>query len=283
MVQHTFEKISYSQKKLKKIDNSNYIIVENTHEPIISKEDFEKVQEILKERSKTQNQKNFDRYLFSGMMICGRCGHLLGVGNKKYKSGESLYTHCNHYMRKGKFSNCTPNRLNYKYLEQDLLNYLNEIGEEFIKHYDIRNLVEDTVYVFNKDITELENKMKIIDTKIQKKLDLISNLYNDKAEGIISVDVYKNLSERHEKELQSLKCEKEDIQEKLDIFANKSNEKEFTKCRENVEGFLKLKNPTRSVIKKLIEKIIIYDNGESKEVEVFFKFKELEYIANTIC
>ena len=282
MVQHTHEKISYNQKKCKHLNEKDFIIVENTHEPIISKEDFEKVQEILKQKSHTAKDRNFYRFLLSGMMFCGKCGHTLGVSVKKTKSKSSEYTHCNHYLRKGIMSGCTPNRLNYHLLEKDIINFLNEIGEEFIKHYDIRNLVEDSVYVYNRDIDEMQKELNKIDNDIQKKINIISNLYNDKLEGIISIDVYKSLSDNHEKELGQLKIKKEEIENKLKIFSDKREEKEFTKCRQAVENFMKLKTPSRSTIKNLISRIVVYDNGKEKEVKVFFKFKELTNLASKL-
>ena len=282
MVQHTHEKISYNQKKCRHLKATDFIIVENTHEPIIDKADFEKVQELLKQKSHTTKERNFDRYLLSGMMFCGKCGHTLGVSERKTKSSPSQYTHCNHYLRKGVHSGCTPNRLNYHLLEKDIINYLNEIGEEFIKHYDIRNLVDDSVYVYNRDIDELQKELNQIDTTIQKEIDIISSLYNDKLEGVISIDVYKSLSDSHEKELEQLKIKKQDIENKLTIFSDKSKEKEFTKCRESVENYIKMKNPSRRIVKNLISRIVVYDNGNDKEVKVYFKFKELTNLANKL-
>mgnify|MGYP007107789785 CR=1 FL=1 len=110
---------------------------------------------------------------------------------------------------------------------------------------------------------------------LNKKINIISNLYNDKIDGVISVDVYKSLSDNHEKELKQLKKKQEGLENKLKIFSIKSKEKEFTKCRESVENFMKLKAPSRSTIKNLISKIVIYDEGNEKEVKVFFRFKEL--------
>lgn len=282
MVQHTHEKISYREKKCRHLSENDHIIVENTHEAIISKEDFDKVQKMLKNKSYTSKEKNLDRFLFSGMMICGKCGHTLGVSVKKTKRELSLYTHCNYYLRKGVMSECSPNRLNYHFLEKDLIHYLNEIGEEFMKHYDLRNLVEDSVYIYNKDIEEIERELKDINRKIDKKINIISNLYNDKLEAVISLEVYKNLSDNHEKELRQLKKEKEDLENRLKVFAGISKEKEFSKCRSAVEKFMKLETPSRSTIKNLIDKIVVYDKSDSKEVEVYFNFKELEYIASNL-
>jgi hypothetical protein len=199
---------------------------------------------------------------------------------KKNKTKTSYYTHCNHYLRKGKLSECTPNRINYTYLENDILNYLKEIGKEFIKHYDIRNLVEDSVYVYNRDIEDMQKSLNQIDIIYKKRLILYTNIYNDKLDGVISVLVYKKLSNIHKKELEQLKIKKQELKNKLKIFSDKSEEKEFTKCRDAVEKFMKLKTPSRSTIKNLISKIVVYDGGNEKEVKVFLKFKELNYIEN---
>ena len=40
MVQHTQTKISYKSKKKIKLDQSLWVIVENTHEPLVDKEIF---------------------------------------------------------------------------------------------------------------------------------------------------------------------------------------------------------------------------------------------------
>lgn len=50
---HKVKKINYKLKKQIVLNKDNWIKVENTHEPIISKEDFYKVQNILDKRSYT--------------------------------------------------------------------------------------------------------------------------------------------------------------------------------------------------------------------------------------
>ena len=50
-VGHKVKKINYKIKKQVMLPKDNWIKVENTHEGIISKEDFEKVQNILNKRS----------------------------------------------------------------------------------------------------------------------------------------------------------------------------------------------------------------------------------------
>jgi len=77
---------------------------ENTHEPIISKEDFNKVQDLLKDRA---NQKLIGRkseiYPFTGMIECEKCGkkYTHKVNNAGTKSEKAFWS-CSTYLKQGK-------------------------------------------------------------------------------------------------------------------------------------------------------------------------------------
>ena len=70
-VQNKVSVISYKVKKLRKVEKENYIRVNDTHEAIIDKNIFEKVQVIHKERSK-KVIKQYD-YLLRGLLYCKHC------------------------------------------------------------------------------------------------------------------------------------------------------------------------------------------------------------------
>ena len=169
-----------------------------------------------------------------------------------------------------------------KYLRICLINYLKEIGEEFIKHYDIRNLVEESVYIYNKDLLELKNNVDAIQIKIDKEMNTISSLYNDKLEGHISLEIFKKLSQDHENNLQLLNKEKEKLESKYNNLSNERAEMDFTRCRDLVEKYVSMKEPSRTLIKRLIDSIVVYDYGDKKEVKINLKFKVLSYLASTI-
>lgn len=67
-----------------KIDKSDWIIVENTHEPIIDQYTFDRVQELMKLRTKS-TLKTGNVYLFSGLLRCADCKRAMErvVVNKK--------------------------------------------------------------------------------------------------------------------------------------------------------------------------------------------------------
>ena len=56
---------------------SEWIIVENTHEPIIDKDMFDKVQ-LLKDRNKNKQSKS-NNYLLKGFLFCEECEHALTI------------------------------------------------------------------------------------------------------------------------------------------------------------------------------------------------------------
>ncbi len=72
MVQGYNKKINYKSKKSKTVAKSEWIIVENTHKAIIEKEQFWKVQELFKSRTKVCKTGNV--HLFANKLVCLNCG-----------------------------------------------------------------------------------------------------------------------------------------------------------------------------------------------------------------
>ena len=113
-------------------------------------------------------------------------------------------------------------------------------------------------------------------------MNTISSLYNDKLEGHISLEIFKKLSQDHENNLQILNKEKEKLESKYNNLSNERAEMDFTRCRDLVEKYVSMKEPSRTLIKRLIDSIVVYDYGDKKEVKINLKFKVLSYLASTI-
>lgn len=158
MVQNTYNKISYNSKIIKKVNPKDYIIVENTHEPLVSKEIFDRVQQGLKSRTKTVNlERKQKKSLFTGLLYYKDCGRTLNIYEKNLKSHNSYYTQCNLYTKKGKYGYCSPHRINYRWLEADLIEYIRKMGEDFLEKYESGNLIEQVNNIMNED--KVENKI----------------------------------------------------------------------------------------------------------------------------
>ena len=84
---------NYRTHKLITTNKDEWIITENHHEPIISKEKFDEVQEILNKNKSARNNKEKD--LFYSFLKCADCGSSFTL--RKVKNYE--YYHCTSYVR----------------------------------------------------------------------------------------------------------------------------------------------------------------------------------------
>ena len=73
MVQGRSQKISYKSEKCRKIPREDWIVVENTHEPIIDRGTFEKVAMLIASRNLTRSRTY--EYLLKGLIFCHECGY----------------------------------------------------------------------------------------------------------------------------------------------------------------------------------------------------------------
>ncbi|MBP3255871.1 MAG: recombinase family protein [Clostridia bacterium] len=90
---------NYRTHKLVSTNKDEWIITENHHEPIISKEDFDNVQEIIKNNKCARSNKEKD--LFYSFLKCADCGSAFTL--RKVKNYE--YYHCTSYVRNGSCTN----------------------------------------------------------------------------------------------------------------------------------------------------------------------------------
>lgn len=108
---------NYHTHKLISTNKDEWIIVENHHEPIITKEKFDKVQDIIRKNKCARNNKGKD--LFYSFLKCSDCGKSFTL--RKVKNYE--YYHCTSYVRNG---SCTSHSIRKDKLVKIVLEELNK-------------------------------------------------------------------------------------------------------------------------------------------------------------
>ena len=272
MVQNTFNKVSYNSKKLRKTDTSEYIVVPNTHEVIISKETFDKVQDLLNSRTKDKKTDSQLEYLLGGLLYCKECGRSIRISKDVLKTTVRHYTQCNLYTRKGKFGVCSSHRINYDWLEEDIIEYLQNICEEFCKYYDFNELEDNSEEIVIKNLREINKKIEKIDNEINSHKNMIDSLYMDKVSGLVDEDMYKRIYDKTKTEIKKLEIELEELVRKKDNNKSVQNTSSFNRCKKSVLDYMSLKNPTKNQIMRLIDRIEI---DKDKKIYVHLKFPEL--------
>jgi len=91
-----------------------------THEPLVSREVWQRVQELLDARAENRTRKVKHDFAFTGLVHCGHCGCLL-VGELK-KKGKYLYYHCT-----GNRGKCPEPYTRQEVLAGDFANVLQEL------------------------------------------------------------------------------------------------------------------------------------------------------------
>jgi len=127
------KKINYKLKQSINIPKEEWIIKENNHDPIIEKEIFMKVQEILNKYKHIRKNKSYNNE-FINIMYCKECNSKIGLNTKKTQT----YCVCNNYKKNYKEKLCTPHTINYikikteiiKVLQKDLINMNKDIKNQ---------------------------------------------------------------------------------------------------------------------------------------------------------
>lgn len=273
MVQNTHNKISYNSKKIRKTSKDELIIVKGTHEGIISKEVFDRVQEIIKSKVTTRiTDKQLD-YLLGGMLYCHECGHNIRISKDILKLGIRHYTQCNLYTRKGKYGICSSHRINYDWLEEDIIKYLQNACEKIYKTYDFGKLEEIKDGMVFKNVKEINFKIEKLNNLLNSNYNTIDNLYMDKIKGLVDENMYKRIYKRTNEEIKKLNIELEELNKKKQINTQQTSKNtKFIKRGKSMSDYILFKNPTKEQIKLLVNKIEIDKN---KKIYVYLNFKEL--------
>ena len=251
MVQHKREIVNYKTKKCKKLPKSEWIKVENTHEPIISKKTFNFVQSIIADKTRVYfkgNSTQPDNY-FSGLLICGDCN--------------TKMTYVNDKNRKYTFYKCK-----LKSLSTNLCN------SEIIKTKELSKVVLKIIQQFINISCDL--KVCVNELKKNEKQATIKNSYKPKNDIELQKELlyqkYRNL----EISLADYKKLKQELEEQKVQSKNIVDDKQKEVVHENkfIKTFTKYKNIkslNNIMVKDLIKKIIVHS---PTNIEITFNFQD---------
>lgn len=266
-------KLSYKSKKRIKMPKEEYIITENTHEPIISKEDFEKVQFLLDKKS--INRKNKHEYMFRGLIKCKTCHSNLEVGAKLTTNGKEIknpipYITC----RNSKKGICPSQHLNYNKFEKETLAYLKEFLNLYAHKDNLKKVYKDYKNNKNSSISKYQKEIKAIENKITNILSQIESIYFDKINHVISEDDYFRYTNKIISERDSLINQKNEIKKLINDMKQKQNKVSEKEMNKLIDEFLN--TTSKKSIYQLIDKIEI---DENKNIYIHFAFGKLNCIS----
>lgn len=275
-VQNKKSVVSYKVHKIRTVEKENQIRVDNTHEPIIDKDTFEKVQCILEKRG-TNTKLKYD-YLLRGLLYCYHCKRKLQIvlkKNSKRNAKSHPYITCSDHKKRG----CYPLSINYEKFEKHIIYVVKKIckiyadKEIFYSIYEkYQNKTLDIREGYRKKVEQIDKAIFEINNNLDK-------MYMDKLQGIILEEDYIRVSQKFIFDRTNLIKQKKELEQKLigteEKIATKNKTKEEKELDELIENFLKLEQIDKLYLYRLINKIEI---DKDKNVYIYFNFSKLNSI-----
>ena len=253
MVQNRRSKVNYKVKKVIRNNPKDYIIVENTHEPIIDKEIFYEVQKRIP-KNVGRNEKK-ENHLLDGLLYCGDCGHRISVAPRRKKDNR-CYTICNYYRTYMKQKLCTTHSNNYDELEKVIISTLtnmclNYINKDKIKNDVLNNVTKDNKLNNKKELETLTNDIK----QINDNLDII---YIDKLNKKITEEQFERVKVKLENEVNIKQKRYNELNNTINDNFNEESKNRM--INEYMNKFLSMKEPSRELIINLVDRIEILED-----------------------
>ena len=272
VVQGKRKKISFKSKKFVDVPEEDWIRVPNMHEAIVSKEDFERSKKILEATKGSRIVEN--DYLFKGILQCFDCKGYIGIRSPD-KNG-NIYGRCQRYARYSKFDVCSPHNFNYQVFEENMIVVLREICKEYSDKKKLEEIAKKSKSKEDKE-SDLRNKLKTYKTQIEKETRKLDLLYEDRLEGIITVDSYIEKANKIKKEVEDYTKRIKETEQELN-GENVQEDKE-KKLDNLVDEFLNMEKPHKEIIREFIERIEIHSD---KQVDIYFNFKPLQELNDNL-
>ncbi len=271
MVQGRQRVKSYKIHTQEQVPQSEWYIVENTHEPIIDRAIFEKVQQLLKRDTRTAPQQK-TLYLFSGFLRCADCGK--AMARSKVKG--TVYYFCRTYKDQSKTA-CTKHSIKHNRLEMAVL-YAIQQQIYLAVHYSDTIAQINTTPLQKSQSIRLGSLIEAKERECSKIMRYKQSIYQDWKDGEITHSDYRNMSEDYERQISAVNTVLDNLTaERAELENGIDTENPFLVAFSKYENIDKM---TREVMIELVDHIKVHENGN---ISVKFKFADelrriMEYI-----
>jgi len=244
-VQGVSERISFKSKKVRRLPGDMWVITENTHEAIISKSEFDRIQKIREgKKTETGTHKGI-LHLFKGLIKCGRCGSTMYARVRKGRPAGYI---CGSYGKNG-CNACTSHYVNEKFLINIILSELDQLLNNEHVVQSLKGLIENFLQKLNGGISGVDRLKQQLAAKMRQQ----ELLYMDRLEDRVSDQFFTRMNAVLENKITALGKEIKTIEERIPEAPD--TDLVLTKLK----SIIQTGKISREIIKAAVEKIIIYD------------------------
>lgn len=266
-------KKSFKNKKQVRLPKDQWVICENTQEPIIDGKTFETVQQMRK--TKRAYTKFNEPNMFSGLLYCADCGNRLTI--QRVAKHRNMYNFTCATYRKKKKGLCSSHRILVSDLERVVQCDLHKVCEYVILHE--KEFVDEYLSGSKKETEKFQTRAKAELKRLRDRQDeigrIIRKLYEDNVNGRITDERFDFLVKSYEDEGQELKRQMQDL--KRSLTDSEQDEEKLSKFLNMVKTYSEIRELTPEILNSFVEKIIIsetewYAERKMQEVKIIYKF-----------
>ena len=264
---------STGKKGSQPVPREEWIVTKGTHEPIVTEELFNKVQEYfvrMKEehgQTAVYNSKSKKASIFKGHLRCGECGQAMFLRNKHSHGKVTAWYYCALHENYNS-SYCVKKAVKKQDVEDIALKLIRTQIKLFT---DAREMI---IALNKKESSKTKHRIysdqiRNVKKQIEKYMSLKASLYEDFANGVLSQSDYISMGQEYAQKADELRIflaelEKE-AQKYSQTYAMNGSWAQIIQQYQNAETL------TEEMIDAFIDEMILYNNGH---VEVKFRFKD---------
>ena len=261
-VQNYREKVQVGSSITRKVPEHERIVIEDGHEAIVTKEEFEAAQDAIRFVKKPE-YKIAGSYLLRGKVRCGNCGLIMAHHELAYDG--TFY--CGHKLKSGSQSDCCEDYISEKSIENSVYFSLRRQLEQvrLLRTQSKENGPNE------KDRDDESRRIqKTIRSEIEvKEADRVRQ-YVAYAEGLITLEKYQDVKNTLTEEIEELRAKEEHLKAMTqESFQLEQMSRQLFHKLELGLGSDKL---TQQMVDSFIDIVYVYD---ADRIEVVFTFEDL--------
>ncbi len=266
MVQGRSVKISYKLKQSQKQPPEKWIVVEGTHEPLVDKETFARVQQMLKSRRYTRSR-TYD-FLLKGLIFCHECGSPLGVRNRHTAAGEDrLYLECRNYLRFTTGGDCSCHSIREQLVTQAVTEKVREVCQAYLDGETLHKTAVEAVKKVDEK-NRREEEVKRLRGRIDGMTVNLDRMYIDRLNGLLSEKDFERIYQKTCAERNALENRLKELEAQQGDSVGAEE-----RAKELVQRFLETAHTSRELLVSLVERVEL---TKEKKIIIKFRFPELE-------
>lgn len=271
-VHYRLVKTSFKSKKNRVTSEDEWLRVENTHDPIISKDIWDLAHAHMDSRKR--DAKRDEDNIFSRLVYCGECGWSLSSANCKDKS---KYLRCTKYSQRGK-DECSLHFITYNLLYGVVLARLQYWLSEVHQNSDklLNRLLQSGDKQRETERRHNEKELKKAQKRKAEVDALFAKMYEDSVCGRLDEDNFKMLTEKYRSEQVELASRVSQLEAQLTESETDTNNAQ--KWIELIGKYSRIDELTAPLLNELIDKILVHEarideNGKKvRDIEISYRF-----------